>query len=198
MLAGTGYLISEFLSPLTNKRSDRYGGNLENRMRFGIEVIEAVRRQVGSDYPIIVRMNGNDFMPEGNGREDLQIFGKALAAAGADALSINVGWHEARVPQIVTSVPRGVFAYLASGMKAQVDVPVMAGHRINDPQTARQLLADGMCDMVAMGRSLIGRMPLQSQGRLRKNSRCRRNHITSKSNGCRRRGRRNERGAFRG
>jgi 2,4-dienoyl-CoA reductase (NADPH2) len=165
VLAGTGYLISEFLSPLTNKREDRYGGSFQNRMRFGVEVIEAVRRQVGPDYPIIVRMNGNDFMPEGNGRKDLQEFGQALVAAGTDALSINVGWHEARVPQIVTSVPRGVFAYLASGMRARVDVPVMAGHRINDPQTARQLLADGMCDMVAMGRSLIAdpQLPQKAQ-----------------------------------
>ena len=84
VLAGTGYLISEFLSPLTNKRTDRYGGSLENRMRFGLEVIDAVRRQVGGDFPIIVRMNGNDFMPEGNGRADLQAFAKALAGAGAD------------------------------------------------------------------------------------------------------------------
>ena len=175
VLAGTGYLISEFLSPLTNKRNDRYGGSFDNRMRFGVEVIEAVRKQVGPDYPIIVRMNGNDFMPEGNGREDLQLFGKALVDAGTDALSINVGWHEARVPQIVTSVPRGVFAYLASGMRSQVDVPVMAGHRINDPQTARQLLADGMCDMVAMGRSLIAdpQMPLKAeQGREREIVHC--------------------------
>jgi 2,4-dienoyl-CoA reductase (NADPH2) len=155
VLAGTGYLISEFLSPLTNRRSDGYGGSLENRMRFGIEVIEAIRRAVGPEYPIIVRMNGNDFMPGGNGRLDLQEFAKQLVAAGADALNINVGWHEARVPQIVTAVPRGVFAYLARGIKALVDVPVAAGHRINDPQTAREMIADGMCDFVAMGRSLI-------------------------------------------
>ena len=155
VLAGTGYLISEFLSPLTNKRTDAYGGSFENRMRFGLEVMAAVREKVGADFPIVVRMNGNDFMPEGNGRQDLQRFASALAAAGVDALSINVGWHEARVPQIVTSVPRGVFAYLAGGIRAGVDIPVMAGHRINDPATARQLIADGMCDMVAMGRSLI-------------------------------------------
>ena len=155
VLAGTGYLISEFLSPLTNKRTDEYGGSLENRMKFGQEVIRAVRDITGSDFPIIVRMNGNDFMPEGNGRKDLQEFAQALVSAGTDALSINVGWHEARVPQIVTSVPRGVFTYLAQGIKELVDVPVMAGHRINDPQTARQVIAAGMCDMVAMGRSLI-------------------------------------------
>jgi 2,4-dienoyl-CoA reductase (NADPH2) len=155
VLAGTGYLISEFLSPLTNKRTDEYGGAFENRMRFGREIIESIRAQVGETYPIIVRMNGNDFMPEGNGRKDLQEFARVLVKAGVDALSINVGWHEARVPQIVTSVPRGVFAYLSKGMKEIVDVPVIAGHRINDPATAREMIADGMCDMVAMGRPLI-------------------------------------------
>jgi 2,4-dienoyl-CoA reductase (NADPH2) len=155
VLAGTGYLISEFLSPLTNRRTDAYGGSLENRMRFGVEVVAAVRRAVGADYPVLVRMNGNDFMPGGNGRADLQAFAQALVAAGTDALNVNVGWHEARVPQIVTAVPRGVYAYLARGIRELVDVPVAAGHRINDPRTAREMIAEGMCDFVAMGRALI-------------------------------------------
>ena len=155
VLAGTGYLISEVLSPLINQRTDAYGGPLTNRMRFGLEVIEAVRGAVGANYPILVRMNGNDFMPGGNGRADLQAFAQALVAAGADALNINVGWHEARVPQIVTAVPRGVYAYLARGIRELVGVPVAAGHRINDPRTAREMIAEGMCDFVAMGRALI-------------------------------------------
>jgi 2,4-dienoyl-CoA reductase (NADPH2) len=100
-------------------------------------------------------MNGNDFMPGGQGRKELQEYAVALTKVGVDALCINVGWHEARVPQIVTSVPRGVFAYLAKGIKELVDVPVIASHRINDPSTAREMIADGMCDMVAMGRPLI-------------------------------------------
>jgi 2,4-dienoyl-CoA reductase (NADPH2) len=100
-------------------------------------------------------MNGNDFMPGGNGRADLQAFAQALVAAGTDALNVNVGWHEARVPQIVTAVPRGVYAYLARGIRELVDVPVAAGHRINDPRTAREMIAEGMCDFVAMGRALI-------------------------------------------
>jgi 2,4-dienoyl-CoA reductase (NADPH2) len=155
VLAGTGYLISEFLSPLTNKRTDEYGGSFENRMRFGREIIETIRAQVGDTFPIVVRMNGNDFMPEGNDRKDLQEFAQTLVKAGVDALSINVGWHEARIPQIVTSVPRGVFAYLSKDIKELVSVPVIAGHRINDPATAREMIGDGMCDMVAMGRPLI-------------------------------------------
>ncbi|MDA3896867.1 MAG: FAD-dependent oxidoreductase [Desulfobacteraceae bacterium] len=156
VLSGTGYLISEFLSPLTNQRTDEYGGSLENRMRLGLDIMRIIRKQVGDDFPIIVRMNGNDFMPGGQGREELRQYAKALVEeAGVDALCINVGWHEARVPQITSSVPRGAFAYLSRGIKELVNVPVIASHRINDPDTARELISDGMCDMVAMGRSLI-------------------------------------------
>ena len=155
VLSGTGYLISEFLSPLTNLRTDAYGGSYENRMRFGLEVMQRIKAVTGSDYPLIVRMNGNDFMPGGQGRQELTVYAQALAEAGVDGLCINVGWHEARVPQITTSVPRGVFGYLAKGIKNLVNVPVIASHRINDPATAREMIADGMCDMVAMGRPLI-------------------------------------------
>jgi len=155
VLSGTGYLISEFLSPLTNKREDEYGGSFDNRMRFGLEIMQAIRLRVGENFPIMVRMNGNDFMPGGNGRGDLQQYATRLVEVGVDALNINVGWHEARVPQIVTSVPRGVFGYLAKGIKELVDVPVISGHRINDPGLAREMIGDGLCDMVAMGRPLI-------------------------------------------
>jgi 2,4-dienoyl-CoA reductase (NADPH2) len=156
VLSGTGYLISEFLSPLTNKRTDRYGGSFENRTRFGIEVVQAVRETVGRDFPLIVRMNGSDFMPGGQSRQELKQYAKLLVEEGTvDALCVNVGWHEARVPQIIASVPRGAFSYLAKGIKESVEVPVIASHRINDPMTARQLIRDGVCDMVAMARSLI-------------------------------------------
>ncbi len=153
VLAGTGYIISEFLSPLTNKREDQWGGSLENRMRFGLEVIKAVKQT--SERPLLVRINGNDFMPGGIGRETLQQFACELEKAGVDGLSINVGWHEAQMPQIVTKVPRGAFAYLARNIKDQVQIPVVAGHRINDPETARELIGQGWCDAVAMGRALI-------------------------------------------
>jgi 2,4-dienoyl-CoA reductase (NADPH2) len=155
ILSGTGYLISEFLSPLTNRRTDQYGGPLENRMRFGLEVLRGVRRTVGPAFPILVRLNGNEFMVGGTTRLELQEYAVGLAEEGADALNVNVGWHEAQVPQIVTSVPRGVFAYLARGIRERVTVPVIASHRINDPAVARDMLDDGMCDMVAMGRALI-------------------------------------------
>ena len=155
LLAGTGYLISEFLSPLTNRRSDGYGGSFENRIRFGLEMVQAVRRAVGEGFPLLVRMNGNDFMKGGSGREELQEVAVRLVATGVDALCVNAGWHEAQVPQIVTEVPRGVFAYLARGIRDRVDVPVIASHRINDPAVAREMISDGICDMVAIGRALI-------------------------------------------
>jgi 2,4-dienoyl-CoA reductase (NADPH2) len=156
ILAGTGYLISEFLSPLTNHRTDMYGGTPENRVRFALELFQAIRKSVGAHFPIIVRMNGNDFMSGGQGRGELREFSKKFVAEGTvDALCINVGWHEARVPQIVTSVPRGAFAYLSRGIKEMVDVPVIASHRINTPDTARRMIEDGVCDMVAIGRGLI-------------------------------------------
>ena len=123
------------------------------------------RDAVGSDYPLIVRMNGNDFMPGGNSRQELTEYAQILAQGPADALCINVGWHEARVPQIVTCVPHGAFAYLSRSIKEKVDIPIIASHRINDPETARELLADGMCDMVAMGRSLISDPQLPEKAR---------------------------------
>lgn len=155
VLSGTGYLVSEFLSPLTNKRDDEYGGSLENRMRFGLEILQSIRQAVGDDYPVLVRMDDNDFMEGGQKREEMQEYARQLVKIGVNALCIKGSWHEARVPQLTTNVPRGTYGYLARDIKNIVDVPVIASHRINDPAIARELIADGMCDMVAMARSLI-------------------------------------------
>ena len=110
-------------------------------------------------------MNGNDFMPGGNDRSDLIEYAKQLSQESVDALCINVGWHEARVPQIVSQVPRGAFGYLARDIRAVVDVPVIASHRINDPETGRKMIDQGFCDMVAMGRSLIADPDLPKKAR---------------------------------
>ena len=155
VITGTGYLISQFLSPISNTRTDEYGGSFENRMRFGLQVMRAVKQATGGDFPLIARLNGNEFMPGGNGRRELQEWARCLVEAGVNALSINQGWHEARVPLIVAEVPRGTYGYLARGIKEQVSVPVIAGHRINDPMLAREMIGDGICDMTAMGRGLI-------------------------------------------
>ncbi|MBF0224174.1 MAG: FAD-dependent oxidoreductase [Desulfobacterales bacterium] len=155
VLAGTGYLISEFLSPLTNKRNDEYGGSFENRIRFALEIVDAIKKAIGEDFPLMIRMNGNDLMPGGIGAKELQKFAVTLEEKGVDALCINVGWHEARVPQIITNVPRGTYGYLSKEIKKIVNIPVIASHRINDPIIARDMISDEICDMVAMGRSLI-------------------------------------------
>lgn len=155
IIASAGYLICQFLSPLTNQRTDEYGGSWENRCRFGIEVIKRVREKVGSDFTILVRLSGNDFMPGGNTNREAAMFAVELEKAGVDCFNVTGGWHESRVPQITGDLSRGVFAYLAAGVKAVVGVPVIASNRINDPQVAEQILFNGQADMVNMGRPLI-------------------------------------------
>lgn len=155
VLAGTGYLISQFMSPLTNRREDEWGGTEEKRMRFGVEIIKAIRKMAGPDYPVLIRMNGNDMMPGGMRSAELRRFAQAFEAAGTDAFCINVGWHEAQVPQITMGVPRANYAYLSRRMKESLKVPVIASHRINNVDDARELLLNGFCDMVGMGRALI-------------------------------------------
>lgn len=155
LLAGTGYLISSFLSPFTNKRDDHYGGSLENRMRLGIEVVRHIKERLGQNYPLMVRLNGNDFMEGGITQKELLTFAKSLETEGVDGFNINVGWHEAQMVQLVTKVPRGVFAYLARNIRQAVGVPVIGSHRINDPTAARRLVVEKFCDGVAVGRALI-------------------------------------------
>lgn len=165
ILSGTGYLISEFLSPVTNRRKDRWGGSFDNRMRFGLEVLAAVRAEVGPDFPVMVRINGNEMVPGGLSPADLREYARRLEEAGADGFNVNAGWHESRVPQIITEVPRGAFAYLARGIREVVKAPVVASHRINDPGLARELIVSGVCDAVAMARALIADPELPAKAR---------------------------------
>ncbi len=155
VLGSAGYLISQFLSPITNKREDDYGGSWENRVRFGREVVEKVRQAVGPDFPIMVRVAGNDFMPGGNTNREAAQFAQVLEAAGADAINVTGGWHETRVPQLTMMVPQGAFTYLAQGIRAKVRVPVVACNRVNDPCLADQLLRQGQADLIGMARALI-------------------------------------------
>ena len=155
VLGSAGYLISQFLSPITNKREDDYGGSWENRTRFGREVVEKIRQAVGPDFPVMVRIAGNDFMPGGNTNKEAAQFAQVLEAAGADALNVTGGWHETRVPQLTMMVPQGAFTYLAQGVKHQVKVPVVACNRVNDPLMADQILRQGQADLIGMARALI-------------------------------------------
>lgn len=156
VLAAGGYLISQFLSTVSNKRTDDYGGSFENRMRFGLDVMKNIRAKVGDDFPVVARISGNEFMPGGLGRKELQTWAKHLEQEGrVDAINVNVGWHQAKVPQITSAVPRGLYAYLSKGIKANVSIPVVASHRINDPKVAREALNNNLCDLTAVGRGLI-------------------------------------------
>jgi 2,4-dienoyl-CoA reductase-like NADH-dependent reductase (Old Yellow Enzyme family)/thioredoxin reductase len=155
VLGSAGYLISQFLSPITNKREDEYGGSWENRTRFGREVVEKIRQAVGPDFSIMVRIAGNDFMPGGNTNREAALFAQILEKAGADALNVTGGWHETRVPQLSMMLPQGAFTYLAQGVKKTVAIPVVACNRINDPVLADQVLLDGQADMIGMARALI-------------------------------------------
>lgn len=155
VIASAGYLISQFLSPLVNRRLDEYGGDYENRMRFGLEVAREIRKEVGPDFPVIFRVAGNEFMEGGLENKESQVFCKELEKAGVDMINVTGGWHETRVPQITMGLPRGGFTYLAQGIKQAVSIPVMACNRINDPFLADQILRDGQADLIGFARGLI-------------------------------------------
>jgi 2,4-dienoyl-CoA reductase (NADPH2) len=154
-VACTGYLISQFLSPITNRRTDEYGGSLENRMRFGVEVIRKIRETVGPDQAIGIRISGEDFVEGGNTNKEAATFAAALEAAGADAINVTGGWHETYIPQLTSNVPPGVFVHLARGIKEKVNVPVFASNRLGDPYLAEKVLRAGSADMVCWARPLI-------------------------------------------
>ncbi|MFH1531245.1 MAG: FAD-dependent oxidoreductase [Pseudomonadota bacterium] len=155
ILSSAGYLICQFLSPLTNLREDEYGGSFENRCRFGVETLGAVRAAVGDEFPVTLRYSGNDFMPGSNTSRELIDVAKRFEAAGADGFNVTGGWHETPVPQLPAVVPRGAYSYLAAGIRQAVGVPVFASNRITRPEHAEALLRDGVCDLVSVGRSLI-------------------------------------------
>ena len=165
ILGSAGYLISQFLSPITNLREDEYGGDLKNRMRFGLETAEKVRAAVGPDYPVIMRLAGNDFMEGGNTNQESATFASEAEKAGIDMFDITGGWHETRVPQLTMGVPRKAYLYLAQGIKSSVSVPVLASNRINDPSLGEQILRDGEADLVTMARALIADPDLPKKAR---------------------------------
>ena len=165
ILGSAGYLISQFLSPLTNKRDDKYGGSFENRMRFGLEVTEKVRKAVGPAYPIIMRLAGNEFMAGGNTNEEAKIFASELEKVGVDLFNVTGGWHETRIPQLTMFVPRQGFVYLAQGIKSAVSVPVLSSNRINDPHMAEEIIRNGQADLVTMARGLLADPDLLAKAR---------------------------------
>ena len=165
ILGSAGYLISQFLSPITNLREDAYGGSFENRMRFGIETIMKVRKALGPDYPILLRIAGNDFMEGSNTNREAKQFAAAAETAGVDLFNVTGGWHETRVPQLTMGVPRKAYVYLARGIRGAVSVPVISSNRINDPNTAEEVLRSGGADLITMARGLLADPDLPNKAR---------------------------------
>lgn len=153
--ASAGYLICQFLSPKTNLRTDEYGGSWENRTHFPLEVVSAIRKAVGEDYPICVRIAGNDLVSDSNTNTEAVMFARLLEQAGVDLINVTGGWHESVIPQLTGDLPRGGFTYLAAAVKDAVSIPVAASNRINDPRTAEKIIAVGQADFVSLGRPLI-------------------------------------------
>ncbi len=155
VMGSEGYLLNEFLAPRTNHRSDRWGGSHENRMRLPVEVVRRVRAAVGGDFILIYRISLLDLVPEGQSWDEVVRLARAVEAAGASILNTGIGWHEARVPTIATSVPRAAFAWVTKKLMGQVGIPLITSNRINTPEVAEQVLAEGCADMVSMARPFL-------------------------------------------
>jgi len=155
IMGSEGYLITQFTSLRTNDRTDRWGGPLENRLRFPVEIVRRTRRRVGNGFLIIFRISALDLVDGGLSAAETAAQGRAVAAAGADLLDTGIGWHEARVPTIGYMVPRAAFAFAVKQLKEAAPIPVMATNRINTPDIAERLLAEGFADAVALARPML-------------------------------------------
>jgi 2,4-dienoyl-CoA reductase (NADPH2) len=160
IMGSEGYLINQFLARHTNRRSDEWGGDYSHRMRLPLEIVARTREAVGRDFIIVYRLSMIDLIPGGSTWDEVVTLGKAVAQGGATILNTGIGWHEARVPTIATSVPRRAFAWVTQKMKAEfkasgIDVPLVTSNRINTPEVAEAVLAEGCADMVSMARPLL-------------------------------------------
>ena len=155
IMGSEGYLINQFSCVKVNKRTDEWGGCIENRMRLAIETIRAVRASAGNDFIIIFRLSMLDLVEGGNSWQDVVTMAKGVEAAGATLINTGIGWHEARVPTISTSVPRAAFTWITERMKKEVSVPLVTTNRINTPEVAEDILSTGQADMVSMARPFL-------------------------------------------
>ena len=155
IMGSEGYLLNQFMSRHVNQRQDRWGGTLENRMRFSLEIVKAIREAVGEKFIICFRLSMLDLVDNGNTMDEVIQIAQALEKAGVTLLNTGIGWHEARIPTIVTSVPRAAFVDYTAEVKQYVNIPVIASNRINMPETAEIILAEGKADMVQMARPFL-------------------------------------------
>jgi len=155
IMGSEGYLINQMITARTNDRTDRWGGSAENRMRFPVEIVRRVREQVGDDFIVMYRLSLLDLVDNAQSWDETLELAKKLEAEGVSILNTGIGWHEARIPTIVTSVPRGAFSWVTAKLRPEVNVPVVASNRINTPEIAEQILADGEADLISMARPLL-------------------------------------------
>jgi 2,4-dienoyl-CoA reductase (NADPH2) len=155
VMGSEGYFLNQFLVTHTNKRDDEWGGSYENRMRLPVEVVARVRKAVGAEFILIYRLSMIDLIPNGSTWAEVVQLAKAVEAAGATILNTGIGWHEARIPTIATSVPRRAFSWVTKKLMGEVSIPVITSNRINTPQVAEDVLAEGCADMVSMARPFL-------------------------------------------
>ncbi|MFJ7198590.1 MULTISPECIES: FAD-dependent oxidoreductase [unclassified Streptomyces] len=155
IMGSEGYLINEFIAAATNHRTDRWGGSYENRIRFPVEIVRRVRERVGSDFILIYRLSMLDLVPGGSSLEEVVRLAREIESAGATIINTGIGWHEARIPTIATSVPRGAYTWVTEKVRGAVSVPLVTSNRINTPEVAEEILASGRADMVSMARPFL-------------------------------------------
>ncbi|WP_323375706.1 NADPH-dependent 2,4-dienoyl-CoA reductase [Streptomyces alkaliterrae] len=155
IMGSEGYLINEFIASATNHRTDRWGGDYENRMRFPLEIVRRVRERVGPDFILIYRLSMLDLVPGGSTLEEVVTLAKRVEEAGASLINTGIGWHEARIPTIVTSVPRAAWAWVTKRLMGTVNIPLVTTNRINTPEKGEELLAEGYADMVSVARPML-------------------------------------------
>lgn len=155
IMGSEGYLLNQFVCPRANQRTDRWGGSVENRMRFPVEIVKAVRKIVGKNFIIIYRMSLIDLVPNGNTWPEIVQISQALEAAGVNIMNTGIGWHEARVPTIATQVPRMAFRQVTANIKKELSIPVIASNRFNTPEDCEATIAAGDADLISMARPLL-------------------------------------------
>ncbi|MFE1166123.1 FAD-dependent oxidoreductase [Nocardiopsis sp. NPDC058789] len=155
VMGSEGYLINQFIAPATNKREDRWGGSFDNRVRLPLEIVRRVRERVGAEFVLVYRLSMLDLVPDGSTYDEVVELGRRIETAGADIINTGIGWHEARVPTIATSVPRGAYTWITQRLKKELTVPLVAVNRINTPEVAERIIAEGQADMVSLARPML-------------------------------------------
>ena len=155
IMGSEGYLINQFIARRTNKRTDSWGGSYENRIKFPLEIVRRVRKEVGTDFIIIFRLSMLDLVDEGSQWDEVVLLAKELEKAGVTIINTGIGWHEARIPTIATMVPRGAYSWVTKKMMGEVSIPLVTTNRINTPEIAESVLEEGCADMVSMARPFL-------------------------------------------